>query len=531
MGKKSKRSRSSGTKVGSNTTTSSTNNDSIRAAPALRPAKEEEEETMENLKFEDPYEDLYEDEEADDDEINNNIQEMEEEEAEEAIQSWNPLTSNGTLPPNTSLVIDETAYKMHHALTTEWPSLSFDVVPDEDGRIRTKFPHSLVVVAGSQADRVDRNKVTVMKLSDLGPCAGFKSQKEMDDEILGEEYNPDADSDSDDDEEEEEEEEDLDVDPILEHYSLSHHGGVNRIRVMPQQPSIVSTWSDAGTVNLYNIESILATLNGSPKKNLLSSSKDPFFVYSGHSTEGYAMDWSKVTEGNLATGDCDGSIHIWNLASSSTSKTWTNSSFNVTPTYSTPTTNAETPPSIEDIQWSPTESTVLATGECGGYVRIYDTRCSGRPMLSTDVTEGSGVDVNVIAWNGLVSNLLASGADDGTFSVWDLRNFQSSASSSSPPPLARFTAHKKPITSLEWHPTDESMIAVSDEDGTYVYDLSIEEDEDVKDDSGGEGLPPQLLFVHCGSTSTKEVHWHPQVVSCLVTTSLSGFSAFIPSNL
>lgn len=78
------------------------------------------------------------------------------------------------------------------------------------------------------------------------------------------------------------------------------------------------------------------------------------------------------------------------------------------------------------------------------------------------------------------------------------------------------------------------MIVVSDEDATYIYDLSIEEDEEEGgkvDAEGYDGIPPQLLFVHCGSQSTKEAHWHPQISSLIMTTALSGYSAFIPSNL
>jgi ribosome assembly protein RRB1 len=88
------------------------------------------------------------------------------------------------------------------------------------------------------------------------------------------------------------------------------------------------------------------------------------------------------------------------------------------------------------------------------------------------------------------------------------------------------------------------MIAVSDDRGTYIYDLSIEEDDpdtaaDVSNGDGGGGdsgivgseIPPQLLFVHSGSEMTKEVRWHPQIPSCVATTSLSGFTVFIPSNL
>ena len=139
-------------------------------------------------------------------------------------------------------------------------------------------------------------------------------------------------------------------------------------------------------------------------------------------------------------------------------------------------------------------------------------------------------DVNVISWNHNVSNLLASGSDDGVFSVWDLRSFGKD-------PLARFTTHTTPITSLEWHPTDESMITVSDESAVFIYDLSVEEDaEELAKTASltGEGerkIPAQLLFLHAGSVSNKECHWHPQIPSCVMTTALSGFNIFIPSNL
>ena len=33
-------------------------------------------------------------------------------------------------------------------------------------------------------------------------------------------------------------------------------------------------------------------------------------------------------------------------------------------------------------------------------------------------------DVNVLSWNRLTSYMLASGADDGTLRIWDLRNFK-----------------------------------------------------------------------------------------------------------
>lgn len=538
-------------------------------------------ETPDNLHFEDPFEDEFEDEEIMDDGVEEtegeeemNAQDNADADMGDNVKSWNPLTS--TLDPGTKLEVDESAYKMHHSLTPEWPALSFDILRDNLGESRTRFPHSMIVATGSQADRPDRNKLTIMKLSDLCRTgAKEKTEKELEDEILGEEYNKDDDSDE---EEEDEEDEVGDVDPVLEHFNLKHHGGVNRVRGMPQRRDIVATWSDAGTVNMYNIGGILDSFDRSSgvgdSSKARKIAREPFFVYQGHSSEGYAMDWSKVNEGHLATGDCDGNIHLWTPSEGGLSNLST-SSFKIKKAY-TPNGGNMDHPSIEDLQWSPTEGTVFASAECGGYVKIFDTRCANRPMLANKI-HNDNVDVNVISWNPIISNLLASGGDDGKFSfafayeklnnyisyirlcthalrfidnahhlifnlfqtkglfsVWDLRNFQSK--DAPPQPLARFTCHKKPITSLQWHPSDESMIVVSDEDATYIYDLSIEEDEegggkDAEAEAGDGSIPPQLLFVHCGSQSTKEVHWHPQITSLVMTTALSGYSAFIPSNL
>lgn len=492
MGKKSKRNRSK--------------NDSSRPAPALRANTEAEAETTENLRFEDPYPEEYE-EEADVWEDNEAAEG--EDGGLEIVQAWNPLT--GQVEPGQKLEMDPSAYKMYHALSAEWPSLSFDFVRDDLGESRTRFPHSLVAVTGSQAERPEDNQVTVIKLSDLS-----RIQHETEDDILGEEYDPDKE----DDESESDSDEEVDLDPVLESYSIKHYGGVNRIRTMPQQSTIVAAWSDAGTVNLYDIEPMMQRFSVSEGRTTdqMPLPTRSFFTYSKHSTEGYAMDWSPVRKGALITGDCRGSIHLWSPLEKG--------GYNVVPSYSaSPKRSVDISPSVEDLQWSPTEATVFASAECGGYVRIFDTRAPNKAMIEHQI-HASAADVNVLSWNKLVGNLLATGSDDGVLSVWDLRHFQSS----SVKPLARFTPHKTPITSVEWHSTDESMLAVSDDSGTYIYDLSVEEDDTAKGQQL-EDVPPQLLFVHCGSEQFKEVHWHPQISSLLMTTALSGYSVFIPSNL
>jgi ribosome assembly protein RRB1 len=187
--------------------------------------------------------------------------------------------------------------------------------------------------------------------------------------------------------------------------------------------------------------------------------------------------------------------------------------------------------SVGDLQWSPTEGSVFAETESAGHVAIYDTRAPDRAMLRHCAHDNKS-DVNVMSWNRLVSNLLATGGDDGTLNVWDLRQFSSSTTPVKP--LARFSCHNTPITSVEWHPTDESMLAVRDTVGAYIYDLSVEEDTDAKSATTTSlvaDIPPQLLFCHSGSQEFKELHWHPQISSCIMTTAFSGFSIFIPSHV
>jgi len=529
MGKKSKRTRNIDSKQNQSLAPASAKKDSESLISSNKKTTSQKskspstlQESFENLQFEDPFEDEYEEEvlAEEGDEYKDG---KEEENGDVKVKSWTPFSKKYQLSENETLEMDESAYTMHHALTPEWPSLSFSILRDSLGDSRTRFPHSMICAVGTQADKVEKNRLTLIKLSDLSKT----NMKNKDDDEMEKAYDEE-------DDENEESDDDEDLNPTLEHISIKHNGGVNRVRAMPQMPNIVATWSDIGNVYMYNVESALDTFQRSAglptkSKSSINSHKSPFFTYQGHSTEGYAMDWSPVTAGQFATGDCNGSIHLWSPDQIGKGSYSTSSFEIVKDAY-----KYSAKESVEDIQWSPTESTVLASAHCHGELKIFDTRRTKQSMLTHSTTAG-GVDLNVIAWNHNVSNLLATGADDGVFSVWDLRTF--SSNSSKVEPLARFTCHNTPITSLQWHPTDESMILVSDDNGAYVYDLSIETDDvdeaknAIGNDDEDEEIPPQLLFVHAGQNLVKECHWHPQIPSLIMSTAQTGFSVFVPSNL
>lgn len=169
---------------------------------------------------------------------------------------------------------------------------------------------------------------------------------------------------------------------------------------------------------------------------------------------------------------------------------------------------------------------MFATAGCDGYVRIWDTRSKKhKPAISVVASKS---DVNVISWSSKINHLLASGHDDGSWSVWDLRNF-TNANNVAPSPVANYDFHKSPVTSISFNPLDESIIAVSSEDNTVtLWDLAVEADDEEISQQRKElkelhDIPPQLLFVHW-QRDVKDVRWHSQIPGCLVSTGGDGLN-------
>lgn len=275
---------------------------------------------------------------------------------------------------------------------------------------------------------------------------------------------------------------------------------------MPQNSGVVATMSSSGPAHVWDLsEQLGSMMRHGPRA---PPPTKPSFSFRGHRDEGYALDWSPVSQGHLLTGDCAGDIHFWTPGAAG--------QWSVGPSMAGHTD------SVEDLQWSPSEATVFSSASADNTVKIWDTRGKG-PQISLDAHTD---DVNVLSWNHNVNYLLASGCEDGGFKVWDLRMIRQAQ------PLADFHFHRGPVTSIEWAPHDESMLTVaSADDQVSVWDLSVESDE--ADSSGAgtgvEDYPPQLMFIHQGQRNVKEIHHHPQVPGLLLSTAEDSFNVFKPS--
>ncbi|KAI8610792.1 WD40-repeat-containing domain protein [Chytriomyces sp. MP71] len=453
--------------------------------------------------FEDAFVDEFDDDEdgdvvvVDGDDEDAEMQQDEDEDDEGDVRVYLP---GDELAEGEVLVADNSVYEMLHQMQVEWPCLSFDILADQLGNQRKHFPMTSYVVAGSQAEKAKDNKLYVMKMSDL-----HRTKHDNDD---------DMDDDSG--------EEDLDDDPVLEYKTVPHNGGVNRVRAMQHPEShIVASWSELGKVHIWDITQVVASLD---TPGLAANVTRPLFTVDRHNkVEGFALDWSSLNgKYRLLSGDCANKIFLTTLHS--------NTSFQ---TEALPFTGHES--SIEDLQWSPAEESVFASCSADGTIRIWDVRTKNKAQISW---KAHGSDVNVMSWNRLTDYLLASGSDNGEFSVWDLRTVAASAGSKAlPTPAASFHWHAKPVTSIEWHPAESSVLAVSGEDDQVtLWDLALERDAEeepmMANVAGGVGVgakrevPPQLLFIHQGQQSVKELHWHRQAPGVLLTTALSGFNVF-----
>ena len=284
-------------------------------------------------------------------------------------------------------------------------------------------------------------------------------------------------------------------DPILETKSIPLTSCTNRIRAhqSPQTSSskpattLTAAMTESGDVLIHDVTPHLLSFD-TPGSIISPQQAKPACTIRAHKkTEGYALDWSPlIPSGKLLTGDNDGLIYA---------TTRTDGGGFVTDT----TPFAGHKGSVEELQWSPSERHVFASAGSDGTVKIWDARSKSR-RAAVDVRV-SGADVNVLSWSRQTTHLLATGADDGEWAVWDLRQWKPSSSSTSskkPTPVASFAFHKEQITSVEWHPTDDSIVAVAAGDNTVtLWDLAVElDDEESKDTAGTSDYPPQLLFLH-----------------------------------
>lgn len=380
------------------------------------------------------------------------------------------------------LIHDPETYDMLHIFTTPWPCLSFSVIKDSLQNESRDYPHTLSIIAGTQASKPNKNAIYLIK------CRGLsKTRKDHENEDIKPKPTK----------------------PSISMATIPHKGGINRIRSF--QPNLdtllAAAWVDTGQVHIWNASAAFSSLDTITSDRNGIFNESPLYTLREHKEEGFGIAWS--SQGRLLTGDMNGYI----ILSNPNSTNWEPS--NSFKAHSK---------SVEDIQWSRVEQNVFASSSSDQTFKIWDIRDTSSPVVSVHASRS---DINVLDWNPLVHYLMAIGCDDGSFSTYDLRFIKQE----NPKSLSHFSWHKEAITSIEWHPSDSSTLVVSGSDNqTSLWDLSLEHDAEQPIDND-DNIPPQLLFIHQGQEDIKESHWHTQIPGTIISTSYSSFNIFKTFNV
>lgn len=415
------------------------------------------------------------------------------------------------------------AYDSFFQLRLEYPCLSFDIVRDNDGEVRVKYPLSMLLVCGTQAEQTNQNELLLLRVTNICKTKYDLADDESEDSLIGDNEGSDDDD--------ENMEEINGGEPIVDSRSIPHHGTVNRVRCCPGKPSLIAAWSDSGRVQVFDADSELRSMvdyANWTKEQALSYNKPKAsalrFASSGstHKTEGYGLDWSTVQTQTFASGDCNGDLFVWKPTEAGR---WA------------PFSSGNARSSIEEIKWSTIQPDYLVTALAGGRMQVWDSRDLTRPKLEWQADPS---DINVCDWNKArqASHLLVTGAEEGAVAVWDLRKVQQEKQNAAPIQTLNYHNGKK-ITSVEFSQHNESVVAVCSDDGMCtLWDLSLERDPDEERQVLGDlfgredmtGIPDQLMFQHQGLVHPKELHMHSQIPGLVVTTDFLGLHLFKPMN-
>jgi histone-binding protein RBBP4 len=255
---------------------------------------------------------------------------------------------------------------------------------------------------------------------------------------------------------------------------IKHPGEVNKARYQPQNPNLIATMCTDGRVLIWD---------KSKHSSMPSDNQKPQIELIGHASEGYGLSWSPLEEGHLATASEDHTVRLWDINTA----TKDHSTIQASRVYTHHTSI------VNDVQYHPFHKSLLGTVGDDLTLQIIDTRSDNY----TKAAVKSGDDqhkaaINALAFNPASEYTLATGSEDNTIAIWDMRNLRAKQHA--------LEGHTDSVTALEWHPFEESVLGSSSYDRRIIFwDLAkVGEEQSPEDSQDG---PPELLFMHGGHTN------------------------------
>ncbi|KAI3636772.1 hypothetical protein MIR68_005039 [Amoeboaphelidium protococcarum] len=257
---------------------------------------------------------------------------------------------------------------------------------------------------------------------------------------------------------------------------IPHDGEINRARYMPQNSCLIATRSVGGDVLVFDYtKHPLQPSAGNVAAN-------PDIILKGHTKEGYGVSWNHINKGHIISCSEDQTVCYWDITG------YSKESKVLQPLR---TFKAHTDV-IEDVAWHYEHDSIFASVGDDGKLMIWDTRNKNSSSSPSQSVVAHQMEVNSVEFNPFTEFILATGSQDKTCKIWDLRNLAKC--------LHTLESHQKDVLQLQWSPHDQTVLASSSADRRiHVWDLS-RIGQELSEEDAQDG-PPELMFIHGGHTS------------------------------
>jgi len=186
---------------------------------------------------------------------------------------------------------------------------------------------------------------------------------------------------------------------------IRHDGEVNRARYMPQNHFFVASRGPSSPVYVWDLAKHPSFPTDEDDNTIL-----PQITCQGHSKEGYALAWSPLKEGWLASGSEDTTVCLWDTASAKEGLC-----------QATTILKGHTA-TVEDVDWHSKDMNLIGSVSDDASLRIWDIRDPTKPVHIVEKAHES--DINCLAFNPQNEYIVATGSADNTIGIWDVRNLK-----------------------------------------------------------------------------------------------------------
>ncbi|CDJ63346.1 WD-40 repeat protein, putative [Eimeria necatrix] len=282
---------------------------------------------------------------------------------------------------------------------------------------------------------------------------------------------------------------------------IPHEGESNRARIFQGNDTLIASKANDGCVYLFDSCKFGPELCASDAESEESQSTskrgqmaaNAEAVLTGHTAQGWGLEWSPTREGWLASSGDDGLVCIWDTRSSCGKEK------RLSPVHCLVASSDRRP--LQDVAWKRGDDAgevIVAVGD-DGQLNIWDLRAGASPVHRQCCNHACA---NVLALNPVAPNVFATGGADAGLSVWDFRDLRR-------PAHRLLYLEDEALTSLKWHPQNKAVLAAGATDRyVRIFDCSLIGAEQSPEEA--EEGAPEVIFVHGGHVAgITEIDWNP----------------------